>query len=339
MNEHQALNEQLANDDGYRPTINEIPQPPSAVALSGKQSAMTMDFAQWQIGANGKYRPGSRTKPTLPPGSYRIDSDDFGLYFEQMRILSDEIMELPDNASGRVLSIIRRFWESRERYHRFGLLYKRGVLLWGPPGSGKTVTLNLLCRELIQTHDGIVLMCDHPDFTVRAINCLRAIEPQRSLIVLIEDIDELINRHSEHSILALLDGEHKTDNVVFLATTNYPERLGARIVNRPSRFDDRIFVGMPSAAARSAYLQRAARQAELPSADLEKWVEETEGLSIAHLRELVAAVFCLEQEYPEVIERLRSMTIQPKPIDGYRQKTLGLNSADGKAAKRETVWG
>lgn len=320
MSEHEQLNERLANSDDCRLSANDALQP----VTSEKQSAMTMDFEQWQIGANGKYRPGSRTKPMLPPGSYRIGNDDFGLFFEQMQMLSDEIMELPDNASVRVLAIIRRFWRSREKYLGFGLLYKRGVLLWGPPGSGKTVTINLLSRELIQAHDGIVLMCDHPDLTIRAINCLRMIEPQRSLIVILEDIDELINRHSEHSILALLDGEHKTDNVVFLATTNYPERLGSRIVNRPSRFDDRILVDMPSIAARLAYLKKAAHHADLPAADLQRWVQDTDGLSIAHLRELVAAVFCLEQEYAEVIERLKSMTIQPKPMDGYKSKSLGL---------------
>jgi SpoVK/Ycf46/Vps4 family AAA+-type ATPase len=107
-------------------------------------------------------------------------------------------------------------------------------------------------------------------------------------------------------------------------TTNYPERLGARIVNRPSRFDERICVGMPSDAARKMYLKVAAP--DLKDDELDKWVKDTENFSIAHLRELVAACYCLDQEYKVTLKRLRSMTDKPRGGgDGFRKGNVGFS--------------
>lgn len=195
----------------------------------------------------------------------------------------------------------------------YGLLYKRGVLLWGPPGGGKTATVTMLSRELLN-EGGIVVMCDHPGLTSRGLADLRRIEPERSIVCIEEDIDEMVSLHGEHELLALLDGENQVGNIVHVATTNYPERLGARIVNRPSRFDERIKVGMPTIQARRVYLTHTADT--LTEEELDRWVADTEGFSIAHLRELTAAVLCLDQPYDEVVLRLRSMKWRLKGDEG-----------------------
>ena len=280
-----------------------------------------VDYSLWQVQANGTFRPGSRTQEELPSGAYQIGHDDRGIFFKHTKIIQDSVIELPEKSHIRVLEGIRKFWGVKERYDMHGLVYKRGVLLWGPPGGGKTVTAGLLINEIIRQHDGIVLICSHPGLCAAAIQVLRTIEHKRPLIVLLEDIDEIIANHGEHALLAMLDGEYQVDNVVFVATTNYPERLGARIVNRPSRFDERVKIGMPTAESRLAYLRHVTRGMDLP---LDKWCADTEGLSIAHLRELVVAIVCLEQDYETVLERLRHMEIRPKEEEGFRRKGVGL---------------
>lgn len=329
MSDEQELKELLAQEYPAQPTrgsaIEAAPPPPTSAS-----TRTDVDFALWQILPNGRFRPGARTQAKLPAAAYRVQRDDYGLFLTRTDILSDEIIELPEASHLRVLEGIRKFWASQSRYQKHGLIYKRGVLLWGPPGGGKTVTSQLLMNEIVRKHDGVVILADNPSWAVEALRFLRAIEPIRPLIVVLEDVDEIVREHSEHSLLAMLDGEHQTDNVVYIATTNYPERLGARIVNRPSRFDERIKIGMPSRAARIVYLKKACAGLDVP---LEQWADDTDGLSIAHLRELVVAVICLEQEYAGVIERLRAMEIRPKEDEGFRPKNLGLLTAQQNQAK------
>jgi hypothetical protein len=271
----------------------------------------TFDYTEWGIAPNGIFRPSGARCNILPAGVYRAGLDVGGVYFENRNVITDELIELDDTASLRVLAGIRTFWKSKEEYTKRSIIYKRGILLWGPAGSGKTATLMMMTRELVAL-GGLVILCENPELTNKALQALRRIEPDRPIIILMEDIEELISSHGEHDILALLDGENQINNVVNIATTNYPEVLGARIVNRPSRFDERIFVGMPSDAARRRYLSHATRNEVFSEQDLEGWVTDTDGFSVAHLRELVVAVFCLKQGYGDVVERLRAMKIQPK---------------------------
>lgn len=118
-------------------------------------------------------------------------------------------------------------------------------------------------------------------------------------------------------MLALLDGESQISNVCNIATTNYPGKLGARIINRPSRFDERIYVGMPSPEAREVYLRNVAP--EINDQTLVRWVADTDKMSVAHLKELAVAILCLDQDYDDVIKRLRSMKIKPRDIDGFSE--------------------
>lgn len=279
------------------------------------------DFAQWQRGPNDVFRASGVTVKNLPVGMYSFMEDQFGLYIQKFKVITDSLIELPDTANERVLAGMRKFWTMGDRYREHGLLYKRGVLLYGPPGSGKTATLGLLSEEL-SAIGGIVILCDQPRLCSVGLAQLRRVEPNRKLICILEDIDELIDRFGEHQLLAILDGENQVDNIVMIATTNYPERLGARIINRPARFDERILVGMPSAPARTIYLSKIA--SALPLSVLSRWVDDTEGLSIAHLRELAAAVLCLEQPYDSVIKRLRQMRILPRERDGQGAVSTGF---------------
>jgi hypothetical protein len=303
------------------PSAECAPPPPARESV-----ATTVDFSQWQVLPNGNFRPASQTTVAIPAGVYRTAVDHLGPYMSLTRVLSDDVIELPEASHMRVLEGIRKFWGSAEKYHKHGLLYKRGVLLWGPPGGGKTVSVHLLVTEIVTKHNGIVILAEDPALTVVVLRFLRQIEPSRPLIVILEDVDEIVNRHGEHDLLAILDGEHQTDNVVYLATTNYPDRLGARIVNRPSRFDERVKIGMPSAMARRAYLEKATGGAVAPEV-IEEWLAKTDGFSIAHLRELVVAVICLEQDGAQVIDRLRTMADRPKEEDGFRLKGHGFRGA------------
>lgn len=305
-------------------------------AKISQQTGTDMDYSQWQVGSNGKFRSAAKTIPHLHPGVYKIESDDSGPYLQLQTVISDNIVTLPETANTKVLEGMKKFWASQHMYDRYGLIYKRGVLLYGPPGSGKSVTINLLMTELIRLK-GIVLICSNPDLLSHMLQRVRHMETDRPIIVVLEDIDEIITKYGEHAILAMLDGENQISNAVYIATTNYPDKLGARIINRPSRFDERIFVGMPSANARRAYLIHTTTlkqpgepdQVGLDPETLDQWVEDTDGFSIAHLRELVAASFCLEQSYSRVVKRLRNMmTHQPKNSEGYNKGTTGFMTDD-----------
>lgn len=334
----------MSDEDKLNQLLASQPEPPlnrrngsdkgedcAPVQTASGSIAQGTDFCQWSSGPNDTFRPSGPRREKLPSGIYTVDSDPLGPFFIRTKVVTDNLIELDDAASTRVLSSLRTFWKSRQEYVKRGVLYKRGLLLWGPAGSGKTATLALLMQELLR-RDGLVFICQVPALLSGMLAILRRIEPTRNLIVVLEDIDELVHRFGEHDLLALLDGETQIDNVVNIATTNYPERLGARIINRPSRFDERILVDMPNERAREKYLRHICKTESMPDDELLDWVERTEGFSVAHLRELVVAVFCLRQPFAEVLERLSKMQYQPKPLKEFNRVPMGISSQAGTAA-------
>lgn len=339
-NEHDELQERLA-ESGNEVLIHNRP-PDEAASTSPvkdeRDAFARVNFAQWEIGPNDSFMATGGTCAQLQAGVYRLYESQRGIIFNRVRVMTDKLIDLKDTSSSEIISGIRTFWASADKFKARGILYKRGVLLWGPPGSGKTVTVSLLINDLV-AEGGMVILCEHPRLCVDALQQVRRIEPDRRLIVVEEDIEELMRHHGEHSLLALLDGENQIANVVHVATTNYPEQLGARIINRPSRFDEVKKIGMPNMPARAAYFQ-AVIGSELPEEEIQRWTMDTDDMSIAHLRELVVAVFCLGRGYEETLERLKKMQIRTKSHeDGFKRRDdIGMvGSASNKAASRE-VW-
>lgn len=325
----QILNDGLDELEEQVNSRNSLPAAAPQAADTQRDEPNKQDkenHSQWALGGNGRFMPVGSTVQKLPAGTYETFAVPGMWGLEKIEVSSDDIYLLPDMATQTVLDEVRTFWSSETKYRQHKLLYKRGIILWGPPGGGKTVAIKLLMNELVK-QDGVVIIASNVALLVMCLKALRRIEPKRNLIVVFEDIDEIIYANGEHGVLAMLDGEDNVDNVLHLATTNHPEKLGARIMNRPSRFDRRILVGMPTAESRKAYLEKKTN-CGLSNTDLDLWVADTENMSIAHLRELVAAVYCLGQPYADVIERLKGMAKAIKSDEtGFEKAALGFRSS------------
>jgi AAA+ superfamily predicted ATPase len=263
---------------------------------------------KWRVVDDGMFTSVGRTVRTMPPGVYDIIADARGhTYFQEMVARDDEIIRFPEMPIDEVVGEIERFWGREEAFKNHGLPFKRGILLYGPPGSGKSCTLQLVAREMIE-RGGYVVPFRTPALFLRGYRMLRQVQPNAPIVVLMEDLDEILKGKSsvgESEILNLLDGIESTHKVVFLATTNYPRALGARIFNRPSRFDRRILVGHPTAASRRTYLERLVREGDM--FDIDKMARDAESMSLAHLKELFVSTVILGSPYEQTLKALRAM--------------------------------
>lgn len=282
-------------------------------------------LVQYALHGQG-YLPTTATKQKLDAGVYDIITTSSGNTLVKHEIVTDKLLRLPDSRSDEVIAEIEKFWTLKPKFQAYGFTHKRGILLWGPPGSGKTATISVIISQTIKS-DGVVFIGNsvHPVNLSDILSKFREIEPDRQLIVVLEDIDTIIENFGESEVLSIMDGEKSIDNVVFLATTNYPENLDGRIINRPSRFDRIVKIGMPSAAAREFYLTNRAIGNDI---DVHAWVAATEGFSIAHIKELIVGVCCYGNSFKSEVERLRKMF--NKTSSHYNDNTIGFDSNVGK---------
>lgn len=244
---------------------------------------------------------------------------------QRLESKSDDVFLLPDPVSENLIKEAQRFWLAGDYFRKLGFLHKRGFLLMGPAGCGKTCIINQLADYMLRELDGLVLLVTEPARAEAVLSNLRQVEPERPVLAVIEDIDAMLGNGHEERLLSLLDGKTQVDHVLFIATTNYPERLDQRLHGRPSRFDRVEVIRAPSAQVRRAYLER--RVPDLCAAELDRWVELSEGFSIAHLKELILAVRCLGADLSETAERLKAGLKQKHTSENFTRSRMGFGRA------------
>lgn len=281
----------------------------------------TKEKPTWGIKGVNTYFPVTDSITSIPSAYYRLIETSSRILFHITPICSDELMTVKDSAIDYILKEVEGFLGARKYYQHYRLSFRRGYMLHGPAGGGKSSIINLIARMVI-IQNGIVFICDNPRVLAEALRQIREIEPDRLIVCIFEDIEVLITDYEEH-ILELLDGEAAVNNVLNLATTNYPEKLDKRLIARPRRFDQVIQVDLPSDSMRQSYFTHKLLLSPDEAAD---WAAQTHGFSFAAMTELVARVKCLGQSFQQAIEQIHSVLYEKKSSHKYKltEKPVGF---------------
>jgi ATPase family associated with various cellular activities (AAA) len=211
--------------------------------------------------------------------------------FHAIRGASLENLVLPAQLKLELGNDLGQFFDSREIYERYGIPWRRGVLLIGPPGNGKTHAVKALINELkrpclyvksFKSRYGT----DHDN--MREVFARARINAPCLLVF--EDLDSMIDNKNKAFLLNELDGFASNAGVAVLATTNHPERLDPAILDRPSRFDRKYLFDLPGVDERRAFIasknESLQDELRLTEEGVRRAAEETDGFSFAFLKEL-----------------------------------------------------
>ncbi len=171
-------------------------------------------------------------------------------------------------------------------YRSLKVPYRRGILMYGPPGNGKTSIIRWIGAQLPSLP--MMLLRPNQNFDTDMLEAvLTHWREQAPAALIIEDLDWLLQRVNVSNFLNALDGveSNRNDGLLLIATTNHPEKLDPAVNNRPGRFDVMIEVPPPNDELRRRYLIR--KLPALEAAMLDELARGTDGLSFCHLIEIV----------------------------------------------------
>lgn len=298
----------------YNDDIEVVSNNKKRIDKSRNSKEYSANFCQWQILPNETYCASQKTINQIPPNVYDLVYNNDFLYFQKKNLMSDDFINFPNSKMDEVLKDINEFWNIEDRFKEYGFVFKRGILLYGPAGSGKTVLLSQVMKYLIDKEGIIISTANSPRTIIQGIKILRSIESKKNVIVVIEDIDAYIRNFGEEAVLSFLDGEDSVNNILVLATTNYPEKLDRRIVARPRRFDRIIKIESPNSEMRKIYFEK---KLKIKGKEIEEYVKHTENFSFAMMSELVISTKCFDKNFNETVELLKKLNSNKSTSDEY----------------------
>jgi len=223
----------------------------------------------------------------LPDGAFDITFEDVGGLSEQIKLVR-ELVQLP--------------LKYPHVYRHLGINPPRGIILYGPPGAGKTHLARAVANEVearfyyINGPDVIGTYTGETEANLRRM--FNEAGHHSPSIIFIDELDAMAPKRGEtgaHSdtravtqLLALMDGLKRVDAVIVIGTTNRIDAVDPAF-RRPGRFDREIFVGPPGVAGRREILEIHSR--EMPLSDeaqqfLDEIARRTHGFLGADLMEL-----------------------------------------------------
>lgn len=203
--------------------------------------------------------------------------------FKDIKNATFDNLCLEENFLLQLKSEVSHFLNSKSIYEKYKLPWKRGIILMGPPGNGKTHFLKALINHS-------AMRCIYVKEWINTAKMFFAFRSLAPCIVVFEDLDSLVKSHNLSSFLNEMDGFANNNGLLFIATTNHPERIDSALLKRPSRFDRIYEFKLPSFSLRTNYFKTWNEQVDHEMKISEKEIKEiakvTEGLSFASLKEL-----------------------------------------------------
>jgi transitional endoplasmic reticulum ATPase len=243
-----------------------------------------------------------------------VNYDDVGGMAETIRQLR-EMVELP--------------LRYPELFTRLGVDPPKGVLLHGPPGTGKTRLAQAVANEsdahFVLINGPEIMGSGYGESEKRLREVFEEAGKSAPSIIFIDEIDSIAPKRTQvhgeaekrlvAQLLTLMDGLHARSNVVVIAATNRPDAIDEAL-RRPGRFDREIVIGVPDEAGRREILAIHTRGMPLgPGVDLKELARTTHGFVGADIAALAreAAIDAVRRIMPKL--DLDERTIPPEVLE------------------------
>lgn len=279
----------------------------------------------------------------LSPGEFGPGRQTLIAFPRLPRVTRQDVI-LPTGLLDRIERHTVVFSQQAERLRAAGRSLKRGLLLYGPPGVGKTLTVEYLASRM-PGRTTILTAGMNMALLQPAVHLARKLAPA---MVVLEDVDLIAEErgmpfgHSGPLLFSLLnemDGLQEDSDVIFVLTTNRPDILEPALAARPGRIDLAVEYPIPNTGARLRLMELYARGLDLQDVHLAEIAERIAGATPAYIKELLrkAAVVAAEGDETVITQAHLETALTELDAGGeLAHRLLGFRTATDAADRTQS---
>jgi hypothetical protein len=254
------------------------------------------------------------------------------LSFHRRPTLGADELILPDGVLDAVQRQLVLVAQHKQRLLASGQHLKRGLLLYGPPGVGKTHTVRYLTGAL--TGSTVIQLTGNATHMIaEACSVARALQPT---MLIVEDVDLIAEDRGEYpgqhpllfQLLNEMDGLAEDADVAFVLTTNRADLLEPALAARPGRVDQAVELTLPDAVARRRLFELYQGRLDVDTSRLDAVVERTAGVTASFLKELLRrAALVATTHLPPTDDGTAPLTVSADDLDAALDELLDSRNA------------
>ncbi|PVI02372.1 ATP-dependent Zn protease [Periconia macrospinosa] len=226
--------------------------------------------------------------------------------FDSVRKAQWEDVILEEGMKKAIIADVENFFDGQSTYQNLKVPWKRGIIYYGPPGNGKTISIKAMMHALYQRgQDGsdklsvptlyvrTLSSFGGPEYSLR--NIFAKARQEAPCYLVFEDLDSIVSDNVRSYFLNEVDGLRSNDGILMVGSTNHLDRLDPGISKRPSRFDRKYYFPDPDYDQRVQYAQywqqklKDSDNIEFPDALCPAVARITDKFSFAYMQEAFVA--------------------------------------------------
>jgi transitional endoplasmic reticulum ATPase len=171
---------------------------------------------------------------------------------------------LDEGMKKAIIADVESFFDNRETYQKLKVPWKRGIIYYGPPGNGKTISIKAMMHSLYKRgrsgdsrqsvptlYVRTLANMGGPEYAIR--NIFAKAREAAPCYLIFEDLDSIVEDRVRSYFLNEVDGLRSNDGILMIGSTNHLDRLDPGISKRPSRFDRKYYFPDPDFKQRIQY--------------------------------------------------------------------------------------
>ncbi len=242
----------------------------------------------------------------LSNGIYSLKySQEYGVYISLVEEKTDKPLDILEESYKVIKKDFDKFISLEEKYKENGFEFNRAILLYGEPNCGK----KYISRKISEGFDGITIYFEDPVEVLKIVSLIKMNDVNKKILLISDDIALMSEKYGVIAVTNLFKSRDNSDGIYIICTTNYEDKISEYLSDRPGIFEEKFFVDYPNKLDREKYIKFIFSKFEIKvtSKKILKITNDTDGLSLGHIKNLIESSFFFDYDYEDKLEELKVM--------------------------------